>query len=239
MRGAPRPLRCDNGGELVARALQECLAQAGIRIRFTEPGSPWQNGVNESFTCRFRDECLNRESLGSVLEAQAIARAFRKESNTKRPHSSFGYQVLAEHRALLLGQAPVRLAKPGLPSVQRLPARPNLPTTLNPTHDPTRLSPEVVQNRELKQPRPLFAMGHGFSWWIPRDKFALVCRSLMRRTEGPFFYDLSSKSSAFLGIAARTCHSVRRPSFTTRGCAFKGDAGEGGGGIGGQGSGDF
>jgi putative transposase len=39
----------------VARALQEWLAQAGIRIRFIEPGSPWQNGVNESFNGRFRD----------------------------------------------------------------------------------------------------------------------------------------------------------------------------------------
>ena len=93
--GAPRHLRCDNGGEFVARALQEWLAQAGIRIRFIEPGSPWQNGVNESFNGRFRDECLNRELIGSVLEAQVIARAFREEYNTERPHSSIGYQVPA------------------------------------------------------------------------------------------------------------------------------------------------
>ncbi len=45
-------------------------------------------------------------------------------------------------------QAPARPAKPGLPSARSLPARPTLPTTLNPTHNPPRLSPEVVHNRE-------------------------------------------------------------------------------------------
>src|SRR6202000_1072289 len=72
--GAPRHLRCDNGGEFVAGTLQNWLSRAGIRARFIEPGSPWQNGINESFNGRFRDECLNRELLGSVLEGQVIAR---------------------------------------------------------------------------------------------------------------------------------------------------------------------
>ena len=67
--GAPRHLRCDNGGEFVAPALQEWLAQAGVRSRFIEPGSLWQPGVNESSNGRFRDECLNREFIGRVLEA--------------------------------------------------------------------------------------------------------------------------------------------------------------------------
>jgi hypothetical protein len=34
------------------------------------------------------------------------------------------------------------------PSARSLPASPSLPITLNPTHHPPRLSPEVVQNRE-------------------------------------------------------------------------------------------
>jgi putative transposase len=145
--GSPRHLRFDNGGKFVARPLQEWLAQAGIRIRFIEPGSPWRNGVNESFNGRFRDECLNRELLGSVLEAQVIARAFREEYNTEQPHSSIGYQVPAEYRSLLLGQA--------LGSGQSLPARPSLTTTLNPNHNLPRLSPEVVQNRDSGLREPL------------------------------------------------------------------------------------
>jgi hypothetical protein len=62
--------------------------------------------VNESFNSRFRDECLNRELLGSVLEAQVIARSFRDEYNEIRPHSSIDYQVPVEYRAELLTQAP-------------------------------------------------------------------------------------------------------------------------------------
>jgi transposase InsO family protein len=106
LQGAPRHLRCDNGGEFIARRLQDWLKQAGIRTRFIEPGSPWQNGVNESFNGRFRDECLNRELLGSVLEAQVIARGFRDEYNTIRPHSTIDYKLPAEFRAELLRQAP-------------------------------------------------------------------------------------------------------------------------------------
>jgi transposase InsO family protein len=80
--------------------------QAGLRIRFIEPGSPWQNGVNESFNGRFRDECPNRELIGFVLEPQVIGRAFREEFNAERPNGSIGYQVPAEYRTQLLGQAP-------------------------------------------------------------------------------------------------------------------------------------
>ncbi len=104
--GQPRHLRCDNGGEFIARVLQQWLERSGIKIRFIEPGSPWQNGVNGSFNGRFRDECLDRELLGSVLEAQVISRAFQTEYNTIRPHSTIGYKVPAEYRAELLRQAP-------------------------------------------------------------------------------------------------------------------------------------
>lgn len=127
--GTPRHLRCDNGGEFIARRLQQWLRGAGITIRFIEPGSPWQNGVNESFNGRFRDECLNRELLGSVLEAQVIARNFRDEYNTIRPHSTLNYRMPAEYRAELLYQAP--------DSGQALQAGPSLRPELAsiPTHD--------------------------------------------------------------------------------------------------------
>jgi putative transposase len=62
-------------------------------VRFRELGSPWQNGVNENFNGRFRVECLDRDLIGSVLEAPVIARAFREVYNTERRQSSIGYQV--------------------------------------------------------------------------------------------------------------------------------------------------
>ena len=106
LHGAPVHLRCDNGAEFIAGHLQEWLAHAGVQTRFIEPGSPWQNGINESFNGRFRDECLNRELLANLLEAKCVASAFRDEYNEIRPHSTIDYRTPAEYRAELLGQAP-------------------------------------------------------------------------------------------------------------------------------------
>jgi transposase InsO family protein len=103
--GMPRHLRSDNGGEFIAHLLQDWLRQSGIQPRFIEPGSPWQNGINESFNARLRDECLNRELLANVLEAQVIVRQFRDEYNQIRPHSSLDYQTPATYRAKMFGQA--------------------------------------------------------------------------------------------------------------------------------------
>jgi len=103
--GMPRHLRSDNGGEFIAHLLQDWLRQSGIKPRFIEPGSPWQNGINESFNARLRDECLNRELLANVLEAQVIVRQFRDEYNQIRPHSSLDYQTPATYRAKMFGQA--------------------------------------------------------------------------------------------------------------------------------------
>lgn len=138
LHGPPRYLRCDNGGEFIAQYLQTWLSKAGIKIRFIEPGSPWQNGVNESFNGRFRDECLNREILASVLEAQCVARNFRDDYNTSRPHSSIKYRTPAEYRAELLAKlpTPVRPAKPGLPSVGSLPSFSTPTTPSAATHNP-------------------------------------------------------------------------------------------------------
>ena len=128
--GRPRHLRCDNGGEFIAGDLQRWLSSAGIQIRFIEPGSPWQNGVNESFNGRLRDECLDRELLANLLEAQGVVRAFRDEYNEIRPHSTIGYQTPAEYRRELLNQAPAsgpaRQAGPSLRlELALLPINPN------------------------------------------------------------------------------------------------------------------
>ena len=46
--GAPQFLMCDNGGEFIAKALQQLLKDNIIKTRFIEPGSPWQNVVNKA-----------------------------------------------------------------------------------------------------------------------------------------------------------------------------------------------
>ncbi len=59
---------------------------------FIEQGSPWDNGYNESFNGKLRDELLNGEIFTTLLEAQVLIENWRKEYNHIRPHSSLGYK---------------------------------------------------------------------------------------------------------------------------------------------------
>ncbi len=96
-RGAPAFLRMDNGPELVAWALRDWCRLAGTATAYIEPGSPWENPFVESFNGRTRDELLNIEEFGSLLEAQVLVEVWRKEYNTYRPHSSLGGLTPAEY----------------------------------------------------------------------------------------------------------------------------------------------
>jgi putative transposase len=97
--GAPRYIRSDNGPEFVAKAVQEWLGERRISTAYIEPGKPWQNGLNESFNSRFRDECLNAEWFHNRLEATAVIASFRDEYNHHRPHSSLDYRTPTEVRS--------------------------------------------------------------------------------------------------------------------------------------------
>jgi putative transposase len=96
--GAPRHLRCDNGPEFVSRAILSWLGEAGIDTAFIDPGKPWQNGANESFNDKFRDECLSLEWFRSRAEAAATIESWRAHYNAVRPHSSLGNLTPNEFR---------------------------------------------------------------------------------------------------------------------------------------------
>lgn len=99
VRGAPRYLRSDNGPEFVAAAVLEWLDGAGIDTAFIAPGKPWQNGSNESFNGRFRDECLDMEWFRTRREAVVVIESWRKHFNEVRPHSSLRYLTPTEFAA--------------------------------------------------------------------------------------------------------------------------------------------
>lgn len=114
--GAPEFIRSDNGSEFIGKALQRWLAEAKIKTIYIEPGSPWQNGLVESFHGRFRDECLNREQRWTLTEARVVIEELRTKYNHKRPHSMLGYQPPARFAAnLSRSLAPVSPAEPGFP----------------------------------------------------------------------------------------------------------------------------
>lgn len=111
VRGAPKYLRSDNGPEFVATKLLEWAAQTQLESVLIEPGKPWQNGTNESFNGKFRDECLSMEWFRNRLEARVIIEDWRQHYNAVRPHSSLGYQTPNEFVANLQSDLPTETGK--------------------------------------------------------------------------------------------------------------------------------
>ena len=97
--GAPAYLRSDNGPEFVSRAILEWLQDAGIATALNDPGKPWQNGTDESFNGKFRDECLSLEWFRNRIDAKWVIEKWRREYNEVRPHSSLGYLTPAEFKS--------------------------------------------------------------------------------------------------------------------------------------------
>jgi hypothetical protein len=69
-----------------------------VRTLFVEPGSPWENGCNESFNRKLMDELLNREIFYTLKAAQVLVERGKKEYN------EFSHTVLWETRRQLLRQ---------------------------------------------------------------------------------------------------------------------------------------
>lgn len=90
--GVQRYIRSDNGPEFFAVALREWFEWIGVQTRFIEPGSPWENGYNESFNGKLRGERLNGEFFCSMKEARILIEQWRQYYNTARSHLSLGYR---------------------------------------------------------------------------------------------------------------------------------------------------
>ena len=91
--------------------MREWLERLDVKTLFIEPGSPWENGYNESFNGKLRDELLNGEIFFTLKEAQVLVEQWRRHYNTIRPHRSLGYRPPAPQTV----QLPLR--RFALPSV--------------------------------------------------------------------------------------------------------------------------
>ena len=85
--GAPDHIRSDNGNEFTAIAVREWLPRVGVKTLYFEPGSPWENGYNESFNGNLRDKLLNGESFYSMTEAKVLIEQWHQHYNTIRSFS--------------------------------------------------------------------------------------------------------------------------------------------------------
>ena len=116
-RGAPAHIRSDNGPEFIAKAIRAWVSSAGLETLYIAPGAPWENGYAESFNSKVRDELLNAEEFGSLLEARVLAKQWQQDYNHVRPHSSLGYRTPAEYGAMVPRADSAALRRPEEPSV--------------------------------------------------------------------------------------------------------------------------
>ena len=99
--GAPKYLRSDNGPEFISRAILRWVTEAQIDTAYIDPGKPWQNGSNESFNGKFRDECLSMQWFKNRIDAKILIEEFRRQFNEVRPHSSLGQLTPVEFKQQL------------------------------------------------------------------------------------------------------------------------------------------
>src|SRR5439155_12041018 len=64
-----------------------------------DPGKPWQNGADESFNGKFRDQHLSLQWFRNRADATVSIEQWRRHYNEVRPHSSLGYLTPAAFKA--------------------------------------------------------------------------------------------------------------------------------------------
>lgn len=75
---------------MISTTVQKWLKSKHVTTHYIDPGSPWQNGYNESFNSIFRTTCLDRWLVSSMTEARVVVNQWLEQYNTIRPHGSLG-----------------------------------------------------------------------------------------------------------------------------------------------------
>ena len=84
------------GVQFTSNAILKFVDDRKFDWHYIAPGKPTQNAFIESFNGRLRDELLNETLVPSLHHARVTLVAWRKDYNTERPHSRFGWQTPAE-----------------------------------------------------------------------------------------------------------------------------------------------
>ncbi len=98
-RGRPGLIVSDNGTEFTSTAILAWAEDQRVAWHYIAPGKPTQNGFVELFNGRMRDELLNESLFFSLDHAREKRAAWAADYNTRRPHSSIGYQTPAAYAA--------------------------------------------------------------------------------------------------------------------------------------------
>jgi putative transposase len=99
--GLPEIIRVDNGAPFASMGpgglskLSVWWIGLGIRVEFSRPGCPQDNGCHERMHKTMKDECCKPPSVNPAAQQQRMDR-WRKEFNFERPHEALGMRVPAD-----------------------------------------------------------------------------------------------------------------------------------------------
>ncbi|HWW25449.1 MAG TPA: integrase core domain-containing protein, partial [Caulobacter sp.] len=95
--GRPGAIVSDNGTEYTSNAILAWADDSGVGWHYIAPGKPQQNGYNESFNGRQRDELLNETLFRSLPHARAVLETWRRDYSERRPPSRLGWMTPKEY----------------------------------------------------------------------------------------------------------------------------------------------
>jgi putative transposase len=105
-RGMPRAITVGNGTEFTSKALDEWAYRRGVKLDYTRPGKPTDNGPIESFNGTLRDEFLNAHEFMTMQDVRERLMAWKDDCNNRRPHGSLGRLTPREFARTRSGQPP-------------------------------------------------------------------------------------------------------------------------------------
>ena len=109
----PDTIVSDNGTEYTSNAILGWADETGVGWHCIAPGKPQQNGYNESFNGRLRDELLNETLLRSLPHARTVLEDWRRDYNEQRPHSKLSWMTPRAYASAISGETGDRAAQPG------------------------------------------------------------------------------------------------------------------------------
>lgn len=96
-RPLPAVLRVDNGPEFLSTEFITWAENAGMAIRYIQPGKPNQNAYIERFNRTYREEVLNQYLFRDLDEVREITHWWLIDYNERRPHESLAGETPASY----------------------------------------------------------------------------------------------------------------------------------------------
>jgi putative transposase len=88
--GKPSCIRVDNGPEFISKEFKDWCEGKGIKVQYTQPGKPMQNGYIERFNRTFRENILDAYLFEDINQVQGLADEWMEDYNYNRPHEALG-----------------------------------------------------------------------------------------------------------------------------------------------------